>query len=211
MRRRESSWCSSHSERCPLQRGTHAGVAAWAAENIDLGLGLGHVEPLVLGPTVVPEITDPADAEAELAVLSAVAHGNGPNGLTVVQTALVPLGRRDQEHAMVYFQLIWNGWREPMQQALEALVMERQIEGEATFPPFVQKLVDRGKLEGIHEGNLEGKRDTLLRLLARAGMVLAEKRTRARASKHARTLRPSTAGSMTPLGRRLPPKCSPDG
>ncbi|WP_438008114.1 hypothetical protein WME89_04995 [Sorangium sp. So ce321] len=88
-----------------------AGVAAWAAENIDLGLGLGNVEPLVLGPAVVPEITDPADAEeeTELAVLSAVAHGNRPNGLTVVQAALVALGRLDQEHALVYFQLISNG------------------------------------------------------------------------------------------------------
>ncbi|WP_437488883.1 hypothetical protein WME75_09615 [Sorangium sp. So ce1014] len=161
-----------------------AGVAAWATETIDLGLGLGSVEPLVLGPAVVPEITDPADAEkeTELAVLSAVAHGNGPNGLTVVQAALVALGRLDQEHATVYFQVIWNGLREPMRQALEALVMERQIEGEATFPPFVQKLIDRGKLEGLREGKLEGlregklegKRGTLLRLLARTGIVLTE-------------------------------------
>ncbi|WP_437313236.1 hypothetical protein [Sorangium sp. So ce385] len=169
-----------------------AGVAAWAAESIDLGLGLGHVAPLVLGPAVVPEITDPADAEAEteLAVLSAVAHGNGPNGRAVVEAALAALGRLDQEHAMVYFQLIWNALREPMRQALEALVMERQIEGEATFPPFVQKLIERGKLEGMREGKLEGmregklegvregelkgKRDTLLRLLARAGIVLSE-------------------------------------
>ncbi|MGK3999302.1 hypothetical protein [Sorangium sp. So ce1024] len=160
-----------------------AGVAAWAAERIDLGLGRGHVEPLVLGPSVVPEITDPADAEAdaeetELAVLSAVAHGNGPNGLTVIQAALAGLGRLDREHAMVYFQLIWGGLREPMRQALEALVMERQIEGEATFPPFIQKLIDRGKIEGVREGKLEGKlegkRDTLLRLLARAGVVLTE-------------------------------------
>ncbi|WP_437958954.1 hypothetical protein WME76_04355 [Sorangium sp. So ce119] len=149
-----------------------AGVAAWAAENIDLGLGLGNVAPLVLGPAVVPEITDAADAEMEtdLAVLSAVAHGNGPNGLTVIQAALVALGRLDQGHARVYFQLIWNGLREPMRQALEALVMERQIEDEATFPPFVQKLIDRGKLEGMREG----KRDTLLRLLARAGIALTE-------------------------------------
>ncbi|WP_437662317.1 hypothetical protein [Sorangium sp. So ce1182] len=114
----------------------------------------------------------------------------GPNGLAVVQAALVALGRLDQEHALVYFQLIWNGLREPMQQALEALVMERQIEGEATSPPFVQKLIDRGKLAGIREGELEGiregelkglregklegKRDTLLRLLARAGIALTE-------------------------------------
>lgn len=34
----------------------------------------------------MPDVTDPAVAEqeTELAVLSAVAHGNGPNGLTVV-------------------------------------------------------------------------------------------------------------------------------
>ncbi|WP_437911888.1 hypothetical protein WME73_30855 [Sorangium sp. So ce302] len=159
------------------------GVASWAAESIDLGLGLGHVEPLVLGPAVVPEITDPADAEreTELAVLSAVAHGNGPKGLAVVQAALVGLGRLDQEHAMVYFQVIWSGLREPMRRALEALVMERQIEGEATFP-FVRELLDRGKLaglregelKGMREGKLEGKRDTLLRLLARADIVLTE-------------------------------------
>jgi hypothetical protein len=162
---------------------TEAGVAAWAAENIDLGLGLGHVEPLVLGPAVVPEITDPADAEQdpELAVLSAVAHGNGPNGLTVVQAALVALARLDQEHAMVYFQVIWNALREPMRRALEALVMERQIEDEERFP-FVRELIDRGKLRGLREGELkgmregklEGKRDALLRLLARAGIVLSE-------------------------------------
>ncbi|WP_437877280.1 hypothetical protein [Sorangium sp. So ce513] len=161
-----------------------AGVAAWAAEAIDLGLGRGHVAPLVLGPAVVPEITDPADAEqeTELAVLSAMAHGNGPSGLTVVEAALAGLVRLDQAHAMVYFQVIWNGLREPMRQALEALVMERQIEGEATFPPSLQRLMDRCKLEGVREGRLEGvregrlagKRDTLLRLLARAGIALTE-------------------------------------
>ncbi|WP_437692819.1 hypothetical protein [Sorangium sp. So ce176] len=107
---------------------TDAAVAAWAAEDIDLGLGLGHVKPLVLGPTVVP--------------------------------------------------------------ALEALVMERQTEGKATFPPFTQKIFERGisegfrdgerkgfhdgELKGKHEGELKGKRDVLLRLLARAGIALSD-------------------------------------
>ena len=157
-----------------------ADVAAWSAENIDLGLGLGNVRPLVLGPAVVPEITDPAEAKkaTELAVLSAVAHGNGPNGLAVVQAALVALSRLDQEHAAVYFQIIWNGLREPMRQAMEALFMDRQIVDQVSFPPFMQKLIDRGKtegkLEGIREGEVKGKRDTLLRLIARAGIALTE-------------------------------------
>ncbi|MGK4008762.1 hypothetical protein WMF31_39505 [Sorangium sp. So ce1036] len=39
----------------------------------------GTAKPLELGPAVVPEITDPTDAEkeTELAVLSAVAHASG--------------------------------------------------------------------------------------------------------------------------------------
>ncbi|WP_437593038.1 hypothetical protein [Sorangium sp. So ce1000] len=70
------------------------------------------------------------------------------------------------------------------------------------WPPFIQKLIDSGKLKGIREGKLkgiregklkgiregklkgiregklkgirEGKKDTLLRLLARAGLMLTE-------------------------------------
>jgi hypothetical protein len=125
-------------------------VAAWAAETIDVGLGLTTVQPLVLGPAVVPQVTDPAEAEkeTELAILSAVAHGNGPNGLAVVTAALTALGRLDQEHAAVYFQIIYNALREPMRRALEALVMERRIEGKANFPPFAQQLIDRGETKG---------------------------------------------------------------
>ena len=153
-----------------------ADVAAWSAENIDLGLGFGNVRPLVLGPAVVPEITDPAEAEeaTELAVLSAVAHGNGPNGLAVVRAALVNLGRLDREHATVYFQIIWRGLREPMRQAMEALVMDRQIVDQVSFPPFMQKLIDSGELKGEIKGEIKGKRDALLRLLARAGIAPTE-------------------------------------
>jgi hypothetical protein len=165
---------------------TDTAVAAWTSAAIDLGLGQA-IAPLVLGPSVVPEITDPAKAEeeTELAILSAVVHGNGPNGLAVVQAvlgALVELGRFDPEHAAVYFQIVYNVLREPLRRALEVLSMERQSEGKAVFPPFAQKLIERGKLEGLREGELEGlrkgelkaKHDALFRLLARAGIELAE-------------------------------------
>jgi hypothetical protein len=69
--------------------------------------------------------------------------------------------------------------REPMRRALEALVMEQQTQGKATFPPFAQQIFDRGKLEGFRDGELKGKREVLLRLLMRAGIVLTkEDRTR---------------------------------
>ncbi|WP_437905920.1 hypothetical protein WME95_48135 [Sorangium sp. So ce327] len=146
------------------------------------------------------------EACAQLAhLLSAVAHGNGPNGLAVVQSALGALGRLDHEHAAVYFQIVYNALREPMRRALEALIMERQTEGKATFPPFAQQLIERGriegklegiregKLEGIREGKLEGileaKRDALLRLVTRAGIALtADHRERIQACKDPATL-----------------------
>jgi len=153
-----------------------ADVAAWATEPIDLGLGFSVVKPLVLGPAIVPEVTDPAlaEQETELAILSAVAHGNGPNGLAVALAALGALGRLDQEHAAVYFQIIWDALRKPMQTALEAKIMERQTEAKATFPPFVQRLIDGSKLEGFRDGRLEGVREVLLRLIARAEITLTE-------------------------------------
>ena len=128
----------------------------------------------------LPVLTDPTVAtnEVELAILSAMAHGNGPEGLAVVQAALLALGRLDREHAAVYFQIIWDLLREPMQRALETLAMERQTEGKALFPPFAERLIERsfreGKLDGIREGKLDDKRETLLRLLARAGIALTQ-------------------------------------
>ena len=91
---------------------------------------------------------------------------------------IVALGRLDREHAAVYFQIIWNVVREPMRQALEKLVMEGQIEGKATFPPFAQRLIEQGERKGELKGKIEGKvealHEALLRLLARAGLALGE-------------------------------------
>jgi hypothetical protein len=209
-------------KRCPaivLVVAPDAAVAKWAAQPIDLGLGLGSLWPLVVGPRSVPEVTDPAEAarETELAVLSAVAHGNGENGLAVVQAALVALGRLDREHAAVYFQIIWNVLREPLRRALETLVMDRQTEGKTPDLPFVQEIFERGsragelkglregkldglregkldglregELKGLREGKLDGLRDALLRLLGRAGIRLTEDdHTRIQACTDAATL-----------------------
>jgi hypothetical protein len=162
-------------KRCPtivLVVAPDADVAAWAMEPIDSGLGRGSFSPLVLGPAIVPRVTDEALAneEPELAILSAVAHGNGPNGLDVIQAFSRALDRLDRELAAAYFQIVYTALREPMRIALEAMVMERQAETKATFPPFMQKLIDRGELEG----ELKGARGVLLRLVAQAGIALSD-------------------------------------
>ena len=151
-------------------------VAAWAAEAIDLGLGFTTVRPLVLGPKIVPEVTDQvlAEQEPELAVISAIAHGNGPNGLAVLAAAFRALGRLDQEHAAVYFQIVYTVLREPMRRAMEALIMERQNETSEAIPEFARMFMRIGERTGELKGKLEGKREVLLRFLDRAGIALSD-------------------------------------
>jgi len=63
--------------------------------------------------------------------------------------------------------------------------MQRQTEGQTNFPPFAQRIFERG----IHEGELKGRREALLRLLARAGITLSEEEgTRIRECSDATTL-----------------------
>jgi hypothetical protein len=167
---------------CPaivLVVATDARVATWASEKIDLGLGLGSIQPLVLGPSIVPEVTNEAEAkeETELAILSAVAHGNGPNGLAVLQATLAALAQLDREHAAVYFQIVYNALREPLRKALELKIMERPTEAKSDFDAFLQRLADHGVLVA----KLADKRATLVRLLARAGIAITE-------AEHARIL-----------------------
>ena len=125
----------------------------------------------MIGASSVPEVVDPAVAEkeVELAVLSALAHGNGPNGeavLEATQTGLERLAEVDREHAAAYFQMIYNMLRGPMRRALEALVMQQQTENKSTWIPLLQSVIE--------EGQLKGKREALLRLIARAGVPLGE-------------------------------------
>lgn len=176
--------------RCPtvaLVVALNEGVAAWASQSIDLGLGRGHVEPFVLGPKQVPKVVDPAEArkETELSILSAIAHGNGPDGLAVVLAALGALGRVDDDHAAAYFKIVYNALDVAARQVLEKMIMENQAESKPQYPAFAQALIDRGELKGKREGEvkgkiegeLQGKQSALLRLLARAGIPLSEAET----------------------------------
>ena len=67
--------------------------------------------------------------------------------------------------------IIYKALRDPMRAVLEKVIMERSIDFKnIPLPPFAQNLVDRGK----REGELKGKRETLFRQMARAGIVLTD-------------------------------------
>jgi hypothetical protein len=163
----------SRAEReCPaivMVAAVDADVAAWASQPIDLGLGLGTLEPLVLGRETLPRIVDEQKAreDVELAVLSGMTHGNGTNGEEVLRASAAAILTLDREHAEVYFQIIWNVLRGPMRQALERLIMEnRAVEGEPKEWDLVRIL--RAKIE------IEALRENVLRLVARRRLVLTD-------------------------------------
>jgi hypothetical protein len=95
----------------------------------------------------------------ELSVLSALVHGNGPNGFGVVKAALLALNDLDREHAMVYFQIIDNVLREPVRRALEVLFMDNQGARPRIYSPTAVKLFTMGQVEGLREGQLQGLRE----------------------------------------------------
>lgn len=52
--------------------------------------------------------------------------------------------------------------------------MERQSQGKATFPPFAQQLIDRGKIEGRAEGRAEGAARAVLITFRVRGIAVSE-------------------------------------
>jgi len=149
---------------CVLVIALDADVAAWASEPIDLGLRISTTTALVLGPGVVPRVTDPkrAEQEPDLAVLSALAHGNGPDGLDTLLAAMAALCRLPTNRAAIYFHIVYNALRDPIKKAFEVLVMQQETLDNLVWPPFIQKLID--------EGELKGRREVLFRLLGKLGL-----------------------------------------
>lgn len=139
-------------------------VATWAAQPIVLGPSTGQVTPLVLGASAVPRVTDPDEARRQpaLAVLSARVHGNGPNGLEVIEPAFEAMANVDRALAMKYFVLVYDALRGPMRAALEDLVMNQPHAEQINLPPFLEKIAQQREVELI------------LKLVARNGLVLTE-------------------------------------
>jgi len=142
---------------CMLVVAGDAAVARWAAKPIDLG-GNHRLVPWVLGLQGVPEITDLAQAQAdpELAVLSAIAHGDDADTAKSVQIALAAeLASQglDPDRSSLYFDLIMTSLSEIARRELQAM-NPAKYEYQSDF---AKHYVAQGKAEGRAEGRLEGE------------------------------------------------------
>lgn len=128
-------------------------VAAWAARPITAGRLPGALTftPVVVGPDQIPRITD-ADAarrSPELAVLSAVAHGDEPGAEAIALAALVAAGDLDNDRGILYVDLVFHHLAPAARALLEQLMATANYEFQSDF---ARKFFFEGRAEGEARG-----------------------------------------------------------
>ncbi len=118
--------------RCPvclLVVASEDRVARWASQRIHLG-GENYFVPWVLGPTDVPEITDPerAQEDPEMAVLSALSHAQNPDrakSTLIARCAQLASMRLDADRSRLYCDLVLDTLSEAARMALPKVHVNR--------------------------------------------------------------------------------------
>ncbi|MCC6552453.1 MAG: hypothetical protein IT372_05445, partial [Polyangiaceae bacterium] len=137
--------------RCPvglLVVAPDPAIAAWCAEPIETGIPGFVLHPPVLGREAVPVVTDPAEAarRPELAVLSAMAHGESAQGAAIGAAVLPAVRALDDERARFYGDLVLNSLNEAARRALEAMMKGYEYQSD-----FAKKYYGQGRAEGRSE------------------------------------------------------------
>ncbi|MFE3449502.1 hypothetical protein ACFXJ8_11260 [Nonomuraea sp. NPDC059194] len=145
-------------------------VAAWAAEPITTGLPGFTLTPRVLGPDVIPAVTDLSYAieRPELAAVSVMVHGERRD---VIEVFLTSLEKVDPEHAPQYYEYAYRLASPATKRLLE------EIMSSTTWPiysPFAKEHYDRGK----EEGKAEGEAHCIIMLLEHHGVTVSEEARR---------------------------------
>ncbi len=147
-------------------------TAAWAAEPIVFGPGATLI-PIVIGPEQVPMVTDPevAKLSPEIAVLSAMAHGESSAAAQIGIAAAEAARDLDEERSRLYLDLVLRFLNPAARIVLEKIMIQNwQPQSE-----FFQRLDAEaraagraaGHAAGHAEGDLDGQRKLLTRLLHR--------------------------------------------
>ena len=157
---------SRDQHRCPadlLIIAPDPSVADWSGEPIEIGPPGFVLTPPVLRGKLIPVVTDPEDAarRPELAVLSAMAHGDTIDAQAIVQAvlpALEKLKKLDKERSNFYFDMVYNSINEAARRALET-----KMKGYVYTSPYIKKY-----FEGLDEGRKEGRENAINEGIARA-------------------------------------------
>jgi hypothetical protein len=156
--------------RCPVELlvvSPSSSVAAWASKPIQIGAST--VRPLVLGPDGVPVIrtVDEASLSPELAVLSAMAHGQDDvdTAVAIALAASTAAQKLGKDLWLLYFGLIRTGLGEAARKKFQMLPQGQQF-----FDESQQRSFERGALTG----KAEGEANAILRVLGKRGLAVSD-------------------------------------
>ncbi|WP_437913752.1 hypothetical protein WME73_46215 [Sorangium sp. So ce302] len=158
-----------------------AAIARWSARPIDTGHPGWTLTPLVLGPQRVPVVTDVEQAKAapEVAVLSAMAHGQSEAAEAIGEAFFAAAAGLDEERRAVYGDRVLSSLNAAARRKLEAMMKS----GYEFQSEFARSYVAKGRQEGRKEGILEAKAHDVLAFLEARGLeVPAEVREHVLAS-----------------------------
>ncbi len=135
-------------------------VATEARKPIRIGPG-SVVQPVAFGPGQVLVITDPSAPEATpgAAMLSAIFHGNGPQGESVLKALDQVLARIDKEEAARRIEVVFTALEGRSAKVLEAIMATTKFEYHSAWTDSLRE-------EGRTEGELRRARKWLLKVLS---------------------------------------------
>ena len=138
-------------------------VARWASQPIKLG-GESRIVPLVIGPSGVPVVTDEeaAKTDPELAVLSAMAHGqdaDADQALKIAVAAMTASVGLDATRSTLYSDLVLASPSEAAPKALQSMDPAKY--------EYQSEFARRYVAEGMAKGRAEGRAELVLKLLTR--------------------------------------------
>jgi hypothetical protein len=142
-------------------------VAGWCAEPVETGTPGFVLRPPVLRYTAVPVVTDLAEASRspELAVLSAMAHGDSEQAATIGATVLQAIRILDDDRTRLYYDLVYNSINDAARSALETMMKGYEYQSD-----FAKKYVAQGRAEGRTEATAHN----LLTVLRTRGIAVPD-------------------------------------
>ncbi len=122
-------------------------VARWCAKPIKVGEPGFVLSPQVLGPDVIPQVTDPDEAASapELAAMSALAHGPRPGGLKVAAPVVAGLDQLKDKRGKLYTDIVLMLLPAALRNQLETIMQTR---AHPYHSDFARKYYDQGEARG---------------------------------------------------------------
>lgn len=145
-------------------------TAVWAAKPIVIGPGF-ILQPFVLGPDLIPVVTDTeaAGAAPELAVLSGIAHGRDKAARGAAFVAVAAIAAQDIDLAALYADVILAELPKALRSIAEEELRARTIEYGSDFAKSYHA---QGKAEGEAEGEVKGEAKAVLTVLKARGIQI---------------------------------------